>query len=212
MNYFELYYAYLAWCEKDNWVNYRDPNHDFMEWNHTLPQCIFKGHGPGQWLTKEQHAIASALQTLIFRKNCLCGWHMKWLPEKIRSKIAVYYRKASAEKGKKGEKKRKEEKTGLYAPGVQSLGGLAAKEKKKGIHDPASRTEYAILGGRRVAELGVGIHGDPEARRRGARKASISTNSQVWESTVDGFRSTSSAVAKHNKARGWDPAARIRIS
>jgi hypothetical protein len=37
-------------------------------------------------------------------------------------------------------------------------------------------------------------------------------NKQIWESTMDGFRSHSGGVASHNKANGWDPAARIRIS
>jgi hypothetical protein len=37
-------------------------------------------------------------------------------------------------------------------------------------------------------------------------------NAQIWESTVDGFRSTASAVSKHNRANGWDPGARIRIN
>jgi hypothetical protein len=38
------------------------------------------------------------------------------------------------------------------------------------------------------------------------------TSLQVWESTMDGFRSTPGNVAKHNRANGWDPAARVRIS
>jgi hypothetical protein len=34
----------------------------------------------------------------------------------------------------------------------------------------------------------------------------------VWESTMDGFRSNPGAVALHNKANGWDPGARVRVS
>jgi hypothetical protein len=37
------------------------------------------------------------------------------------------------------------------------------------------------------------------------------TNSQVWESTVDGFKGSPGNVAHHNKANGWDPGARVRI-
>lgn len=81
MDYFELYYSYLAQCEKENWANMRDPNHDYMEWNHTLPQCIFGDQPIGQWLTIEQHAIVSALQTLAFKRKCLCPWHKKFLPD-----------------------------------------------------------------------------------------------------------------------------------
>jgi hypothetical protein len=36
--------------------------------------------------------------------------------------------------------------------------------------------------------------------------------SQIWESTVDGFRSNAGVVAQHNRRNGWDPDARVRIS
>jgi hypothetical protein len=91
MDYFELYYAYLAWCEKDNWANMRDPNHDYMEWNHTLPQCIFGDLPIGQWLTIEQHAVASALQTLAFNWDLLCGWHWKHLPNTLKREAKKKY-------------------------------------------------------------------------------------------------------------------------
>ena len=46
----------------------------------------------------------------------------------------------------------------------------------------------------------------------GRSVTAMKTMSQVWESTVDGFRSHSGGVARHNKANGWDPKARTRIS
>jgi hypothetical protein len=107
MDYFDLYYLYLSKCEKSNWINLRDPNHDDMEWNHTLPQCIFKGHGPGQWLTMEQHAIASALQTLAFGHNCMCGMHKKHMPDWLWNLCVPYYsesiRKFQVTQAAKGE-------------------------------------------------------------------------------------------------------------
>jgi hypothetical protein len=51
-------------------------------------------------------------------------------------------------------------------------------------------------------ELGRSIRGVKGAER---------TNAQIWESTIDGFRSGPGPVAYHNKANGWDPKARIRI-
>jgi len=47
--------------------------------------------------------------------------------------------------------------------------------------------------------------------KKGGKKGSANTNSQRWKSTIDGFISNAGAVASHNKARGWDPAARVRI-
>jgi len=79
----ETYFAYLCWCVDFNERHLIDPTSDKMEWNHTLPQCLFKGHGPGQWLTLRQHAIATALQSLAFDYNCLCPWHIKHLPKKL---------------------------------------------------------------------------------------------------------------------------------
>jgi len=42
-------------------------------------------------------------------------------------------------------------------------------------------------------------------------RAAATTNSQLWQSTVDGFQGRACNVAMHNKANGWDPAARVRI-
>lgn len=43
-------------------------------------------------------------------------------------------------------------------------------------------------------------------------KSAIRMNSQVWESAIDGYRSNAGSVARHNKDRGWDPNARVRLS
>jgi hypothetical protein len=44
------------------------------------------------------------------------------------------------------------------------------------------------------------------------RKEFLEAGQQVWESTVDGFRSNAGGVASHNRANGWDPNARVRVS
>lgn len=147
MDYFELYYAYLAWCEKDNWANMRDPNHDYMEWNHTLPQCIFKGHGPGQWLTIEQHAIASALQTLAYNQKCLCGMHKEFLPIWLWDMCAPYYsnsaRKYQKAKSEKGEH-----------PWQQEDNRVAAKEKIENLWKSEKfREEHSVRVAERNARL-----------------------------------------------------------
>jgi hypothetical protein len=36
-------------------------------------------------------------------------------------------------------------------------------------------------------------------------------NSQVWESTHDGFRANAGNVARHNIANGWDPGDRVKV-
>jgi len=42
-------------------------------------------------------------------------------------------------------------------------------------------------------------------------RAAATTNAQLWRSTVDGFEGRACSVARHNKANGWDPAARVKI-
>jgi hypothetical protein len=73
----------------------------------------------------------------------------------------------------------------------RSVNGVeAAKRLNKALHEEKD-------------ELGRSIHGVKSAER---------LHKQIWESTMDGFRGHSGAVAKHNKANGWDPAARVKIS
>ena len=85
------YFAYLRWCQDYNERNLIDPTSDTMEWHHTLPQCAFGDVRIGLWLTLKQHAIATALQTLAFGYNCLCGWHFPMLPSDLYNLVRPYY-------------------------------------------------------------------------------------------------------------------------
>jgi len=76
----ELYYRYLEGCRNFNELN--DLPEKGWEWHHTLPQCLFGDQPFGLWLTREQHAIASILQSFAFGRMCTSGWHKKDLPEK----------------------------------------------------------------------------------------------------------------------------------
>jgi hypothetical protein len=54
--------------------------------------------------------------------------------------------------------------------------------------------------------------GKPISCVKGGKNSARLTNSQVWESIHDGFRSGPGQVACHNRANGWNPNDRIRIS
>ena len=89
--------------------------------------------------------------------------------------------------------------------------GQKAAELGKGVHDKEyqqseERKAVSRRAGAKTAELGIGCHA-PEHRGKGV----INTNSQVWESTIDGFRGRACVVANHNKANGWDTKARVRV-
>jgi hypothetical protein len=228
MDYFELYYAYLAWCEKDNYANYRDPGHDFMEWNHTLPQCIFGDQPIGQWLTIEQHAIASALQTLAFKTLCHCGWHKKHMPPilwKLANSCVLHEkqkvgRKNGTKCGPVVGQKLFTEKKGLFDSVYDNVrfewarrGIENQKIQGTGIYNPivreASREVY-VENGKRTGEKSfknkTGLF-DPRNKDKieEARK-------QMWVSTLDGFISTAAGVASHNRSIGGSGKDKIKLS
>jgi hypothetical protein len=260
-SYWDLYVAYVHHCIEYNKKHDIDPHHYQMEWNHFLPKSIFGDWPIGQWLTLKQHAIASALQTLAFGKNCMCGWHKKYLPGPLLALSWTYYGQISEEEGKKrgrrlntedeegnlparkGRKNAHKEKDelGRSILGVKNSERLNAEKNKEG------KSLNAVKGVQRMNEL---LHADRDefgrsifalqslsntyqdldeegvsVRRRrnghrlheekdelGRSLVTVGVNNQVWESTVDGHRGNSSAVARHNRANGWDPSARIRIS
>jgi hypothetical protein len=185
MNSFDLLHAFLAQCEKENWALNRDPHHDEMEWNHTLPQNIFGDQSPGQWLTKEQHAIVSCLQTIAFKKMCWCPWHKKLVPD-LLWKIALQsceeeFLSLCVSAGRKGGLK-----------GGKTMGDRCVREQL-GIHDPANGEKCR------------------ENSRKNGKISGPKATAQRWQSLIDGFVSHAPGVAKHNRHNGWDPDARVRI-
>jgi hypothetical protein len=216
-SYWDLYVAYIEKCVRDNRNNDIDPHHYEMEWNHYLPKSIFGDWPIGHWLTKSQHAIASALQTLAFKKNCMFGWHRHYLPEKLLSISWTYFCEMSLSSSLKGNKKsievQRSRGTGMFDPEARSEWQKKAHEtcKQRGVsaaYDPSIRRKSHES----QKKLKVGIHSQtPEEKSKlGSRGVKV-TNSQVWESTKDGFRSNSGNVSQHNRRNGWDPDARVRV-
>jgi hypothetical protein len=99
MDWFEVYYWYLEGCRRFN--ECVDPDQGW-EWNHTLPQCIFGDQPPGQWLTKQQHATATAYQTLAWDRNCLYGGHLKYLSQRLKDLVTPLYQKGAKSASDKG--------------------------------------------------------------------------------------------------------------
>jgi hypothetical protein len=89
--YWDLYVLYIKNCERENYINDLDPHHYEMEWNHFWPQCVFGEWPVGQWLTSRQHAIASALQTLVFKENCMYGGQKNYLPPALLELAWPYF-------------------------------------------------------------------------------------------------------------------------
>jgi hypothetical protein len=165
MDYFEVYYAYLAHCRKVNWANDIDPNHYEMEWHHILPQCLFEDQPCGQWLSLKQHAIASALQTLAFRKKCFCAWHCKHIPSWLWKIANERVCEERAINSRKGGQTCVENKLGIHAEDKElrkewsKLGGLAVKDQRIGIFNltPEQNREKSQKAGQTTFERGAGV-------------------------------------------------------
>ena len=105
--------------------------------------------------------------------------------------------------GKKAIKKLHAEKDGLG----RSIQGVKNAERLHAEKDELGRSVSAVTMNEKThAEK------DWQGRSKHAMKRVEEMNSQVWESTKDGFRSNAGVVAKHNKAKGWDPNARVKVS
>jgi len=229
-SYWDLYVAYVHHCVEYNKKHDIDPHHYRMEWNHFLPKSVFGDQPLGQYLLLKQHAIASALQTLSFKKRCMFGWHKKYLPDPLLKLAWPYYCEASKKQGK--ETARME--LGAHAPQHRGKGGRKTVERKTGIHgsSPEKRSEDARKAAKKMVDLKIGVHGlTKEERTENSRKGGENavkmkagfhapqhrgkgakvTNTQTWRSLIDGYQGNAGNVARHNKLNGWDPSARVQI-
>lgn len=95
--------------------------------------------------------------------------------------------------------------------------GAFCKAEGKGIFDPSrqtplARTRTARKGGIATLQQRKGIFGmSVEERREAAAKGAQSLNSQRWRSLHDGFESTASGVAAHNRALNVPTEFKVRV-
>jgi hypothetical protein len=109
----------------------------------------------------------------------------------------------------KGAKKVHEEKDeqGRSVHAVRNSQKAHAKKDERG--KSVNATKGGKIGGKiRAKTLN---EKNEEGKSINGVKGGKATSSQVWESLIDGFRSGPGQVARHNKANGWDPAARVKI-
>jgi hypothetical protein len=105
----------------------------------------------------------------------------------------------------------------------KSVNAVKAASKTHETKDENGKSLHSLMMNKKVHEAkdenGKSLHTMKNLKKiheakdeNGKSLLTLRINAQVWESTVDGFRSNAGNVAQYNKARGWDPAARIRIS
>ena len=219
-SYWDLYVAYIDYCVRYNFENDIDPHHYEMEWNHFLPQCIFEDQPIGQYLLLKQHAIASALQTLAFQQNCLCGWHKKYLSKQLVDLAWGIY---------------VEDKRQRMIPQAKRLNALANNPATNAVRSEACRRrnlaktrEEVLEIAAKVAEKNRGkkhpsMVGENNPAKREEVRAKISearmaqTNANTeglkrrYMCTVTGFISNAAGLKKYQLRRGIDTSSRVEL-
>jgi hypothetical protein len=100
--------------------------------------------------------------------------------------------------------------------GKKAVGGLNASltpEKRSENGRKGAEAANAALTPEQRKERSRKINAvmTPKQKSDRGQKGGKASSTQVWQSTVDGFKGRACNVAMHNKANGWDPAARVRI-
>lgn len=166
-SYWDLYVAYVHHCVEWNKKHDIDPHHYEMEWNHFLPRCIFGNQPVGHYLLLKQHAIASALQTLAFKKNCMFGWHKHYLPGPLLDLSWTLFIERNKKNGVNVSSYFMKNNVGIFNPEfkqkiqeAQVKSGNEAVKNKTGIHDPSNK-ELVLAASRYALENQSGIY-DPK--------------------------------------------------
>jgi hypothetical protein len=167
----------------------------------------------GYYLLHGHHQHQGLLQSRDMDKCCFfLGHAKKWLNElnyfpdnyfELWDIYEKYTYKQQSEAGKLGSEvnHKKKDKSGKSVHAVK-IGTASMKEKTED-----GKSAHAVNMGRKAAKK---LHEKKD--EQGKSLIAIKVNSQIWESTIDGFRSNAGAVANHNKANNWNPDARVRIS
>ena len=148
--------------------------------------------------------------------------HSSEIAKKLHSEKDGDNRSVNAVKGAVKAHSKKDEK-GRSLLGVANAERLHSQKDENGKSIVARRSGLKSLINKEKDELGRSVNAvkaamatNREKNEKGksinATKAAAIMNSQIWESTMDGFRSTPGNVARHNIRNGWDPSARVKIS
>jgi hypothetical protein len=157
-----------------------------------------------QPLTNYQHWIAGVLQSEVLGKCCFAMVPKNSLPvwlEEIRAKWTKQNGKINLTKAHQSRTQEERQRRAILANAA--LSGEERSELLLKVWSNRTEEEKALI-----------FKKSWETRRKKGTAANSgkATASQVWESLIDGFRGCPGNVARHNRANGWDPAARIRIS
>jgi len=135
--------------------------------------------------------------------NCLC------LNEHCGSITSLYIcQEAGKVGGVKGGQVTFLLKKGIHGRSVKQM-QTDGKNAANCLHAKKDKNGKSIHGLKAAKRLQAAM--SPEEKTKRSRKAVNKVNKQLWQSTIDGFKGRACSVALHNKANGWDLAAKIKI-
>jgi len=193
-----------------------------MEWNHWLPKACFPDIKVGQWLTFRQHSIASALQTIALKKNCMCGWHKSYLPPELLELAWSYFREARrnlhAERDEKGRSlhnlKLNEKLHAAKDENGKSIHAMETIVKLHMVKNEEGKSVHSLKVHEAKDELGRSLHMVKIHSKRdelGRSCVAMKTNSQKWKCLVTGHISTPGPLTVYQKSRNIDPSLRVKL-
>ena len=175
----------------------------------------------GHYLLHGHHQHQGLLQSRDIGEYCFfSGYTKKWLiecdyfPENFFDLWDIhdeYATRHSSENAKKVlEKMHKEKnKEGKSVQGVKN-GERINKEKNK-----EGKSVNAMKGAAKINKI---LHKEKNEEGKSThavnmgKKGAVKTNSQVWESTIDGFVSSAGGVASHNRSIGGSGKDKIKLT
>jgi hypothetical protein len=178
-----------------------DPEEGIWEDAHyPIPECL--GGTETILLLSEHHYIQGIYQSLEFNKVCFWIGNTKKF---LRDNFCTAWFELSEAYEKVVSRYTKERLRLLHIP--DESGKSLHTKKLHQQKDDQGRSVHTLK-----AFAKVHIKKDKNGKSVEAVKAGEVSASQVWESTLDGFQGNAGNVARHNKANGWDPSARIKVS
>ena len=187
----ELYYGYLKGCRNYNELNALPEKG--WEWHHILPQCLFGDQPLGLWLTKEQHAVASVLQSYAFGTCCVTGMMKHHLPEKWHEHFRFWRAKPME---KINREKTPEERRQLGILGISAPQLIASR----------FRENYTLERLEHRREWGRTAH-TPESRKEAGRKGGSKTKGMLcWvDKTGKIQKARECPGSEWQRGRKWRP-------
>jgi hypothetical protein len=192
--------------------------------HYPVPKCL--GGTEWIWLLKEHHAIQGVLQSMEYNHCCMSGWEKQYLTGQWEYLLSGFIHIC----GKRGSENLKrmhstKDEYGRSLLGLQQSellnqekdelgrsvnavkGGLASRNNSNSAlcRTPEQMTEDGKRGGLITKENGLGIFA-PGQQQAGGNAVS----KQRWQCTVTGKVSAAGPLTGYQKARGIDPANRVR--